>query len=96
MKIDGWKKNILLTVVFVAYLVIGAAVLYGIENDLPPPAPDRMTMLIIKAVSEKQMKGIQMGMAQAVPQVTQGYKGKTFCFFCFCVIKCHEMCIKCC
>ena len=75
MDLNGWKKNILLATIFVVYLILGAAIFYGIENDVPPPPPDAKTMYIMKTMSEKQMEGIQKGMSMAVPQVAAMYKG---------------------
>ena len=75
MDLNGWKKSILLTLVLVVYLIIGAAVFYGIENDAPPPPPDFKSMYMMKVMSEKQMEGIKTGMTMAVPTVTQAYKG---------------------
>ena len=75
MKINGWKRNLLLSVVFVVYLVIGAAVFYGIEKDAPSPPPSPLTMYMMKVMSEKQMKGIQQGMTKIVPHITMAYKG---------------------
>ena len=78
MDLNGWKKDILLTIIFVVYLILGAAIFYGIENDVPPPPPDAKTMYIMKTMSEKQMEGIQKGMSMAVPQVATMYKGNIF------------------
>ena len=61
--------------VFVVYLVLGAGIFYGIEKDAPPSPPDALTMYMMKVMSEKQMYGIQQGMAKMVPHITQAYKG---------------------
>ena len=70
----------MVSLIFAVYLIIGAAIFYGIEKDAPPPPPDFKTKFIMKTMSEKQMEGIKMGMTKALPQLTQAYKGKLHFF----------------
>ncbi len=75
MKLSAWKGSLLLTGIFLLYLLLGAGVFYAIEKDAEEPV-DITAMFMLKVAGEKQMKAIQTGMSKAVPQVAQAYKGE--------------------